>query len=97
LLNLLEIGDGTLRIAAPGRTKGVALQELHEEGVIDLSKTVYFGDGKNDVPAAEVIRQFGGVMVAVDTHCRELVDLASYTLPARGPEGLRRFLAGTFR
>ena len=96
-LNLLEIGDGTLRIAAPGRTKGVALQELHEEGVIDLSKTVYFGDGKNDVPAAEVIRQFGGVMIAVDTHCRELVDLASYTLPARGPEGLRRFLAGTFR
>ena len=96
-LNQLEIGDGTLRIAAPGRTKGVALQELHEEGVIDLSKTVYFGDGKNDVPAAEVIRQFGGVMIAVDTHCRELVDLASYTLPARGPEGLRRFLAGTFR
>jgi len=96
-LHLLEIGDGTLRIAAPGRSKGVALRELHEEGVLDLSKTVYFGDGKNDVPAAEVVRQFGGVMVAVDTHCRELVDLASYTLPARGPEGLRRFLAGTFR
>jgi hydroxymethylpyrimidine pyrophosphatase-like HAD family hydrolase len=96
-LHLLEIGDGTLRIAAPGRSKGVALQELHEEGIIDLSKTVYFGDGKNDVPAAQVIRQFGGVMIAVDTHCKELVDLASYTLPARGPEGLRRFLAGTFR
>ncbi len=96
-LHLLEIGDGTLRIAAPGRSKGVALKELHEQGIINLSKTVYFGDGKNDVPAAEVIRQFGGVMVAVDTHCRELVDLASYTLPARGPEGLRRFLAGTFR
>lgn len=96
-LHLLEIGDGTLRIAAPGRSKGVALQELHEEGVINLSKTAYFGDGKNDVPAAQVIRQFGGVMIAVDTHCRELVDLASYTLPARGPEGLRRFLAGTFR
>lgn len=96
-VHLLEIGDGTLRIAAPGRSKGVALQELHAEGVIDLSKTVYFGDGKNDVPAAHAVREFGGVMVAVDTHCKELVDLASYTLPARGPEGLRRFLAGTFR
>jgi hydroxymethylpyrimidine pyrophosphatase-like HAD family hydrolase len=96
-IHLLEIGDGTLRIATPGRSKGVALRELHEDGILDLSKTVYFGDGKNDVPAAEVVRQFGGVMVAVDTHCRELVDLASYTLPARGPEGLRRFLAGTFR
>ncbi len=96
-VQLLEIGDGTLRIAAPARSKGVALKELHDEGVLDLSKTVYFGDGKNDVPAAAVIRAFGGTTIAVDTHCRELVELASYALPGRGPEGLRRFLAGTFR
>jgi len=96
-VHLLEIGDGTLRIAAPGRSKGVALKELHDQGMIDLSKTVYFGDGKNDVPAAHVVREFGGVMIAVDTHCKELVELASYALPGRGPEGLRRFLAGAFR
>lgn len=97
LVHLLEIGDGTLRIAAPGRSKGVALRELHEAGAIDLARTIYFGDGKNDVPAAHVVREYGGSMIAVDTHCNELVQLSNFVLPQKGPEGLRRFLTSLFR
>lgn len=94
---LSEIGDGTLRIAAPGRNKGVALRELHEQGIINLSRTVYFGDGRNDIPAAQTVREHEGCIVAVDTHCRELVGLANYVTPAKGPEGLRRLLVSTTR
>ena len=96
-VRLLEIGDGTLRISAPERDKGVALAELHTQGVIDLSKTVYFGDGRNDIPAAQVVQANGGAIIVVDKHCPELMALASFITPAQGPEAIKQLLAATAR
>jgi hypothetical protein len=84
LLHLHEIGDGTLRASAPGLSKGKALETLHAQGVLDLSKVAYFGDGSNDVPAAAIIRQNGGIVVCVDTHCAALRALANFEAPAAG-------------
>jgi hydroxymethylpyrimidine pyrophosphatase-like HAD family hydrolase len=84
LLHLHEIGDGTLRASAPGLSKGNALQQLQVQGVLDLSKVAYFGDGSNDVPAAEKVRQHGGIVVCVDTHCAALRALANFEAPVGG-------------
>ncbi|MBN8548934.1 MAG: HAD family phosphatase [Deltaproteobacteria bacterium] len=94
-VQLLEIGDGTLRITVPGISKGSALQQLHEEGVLDLEKVVYFGDGHNDIPAAHVVRKGGGTVVAVDHHCQELMQLASHVTPLglTGPSAVTAILA----
>jgi hydroxymethylpyrimidine pyrophosphatase-like HAD family hydrolase len=94
LVHLTEIGDGTLRLSAPGINKGGSLLDLHEKKVLDLSRVVYFGDGRNDVPVARVIRAHNGYVVAVDRHCPELLELANYVTPARGPDGLERLLRG---
>lgn len=97
LVVLSEIGDGTLRISVPGRNKGVALRELHEHGTLDLSRAVYFCDGANDIPAARVMREYGGCVIAVDTHCPRLLEHATFTAPTKGPEAVRRILLSALR
>lgn len=92
LVQLTEIGDGTLRISVPGRSKGAALVELHNEGILNLAETVYFGDGRNDVPAAREIRKHGGFVVAVDRHCAELVACADHVCSGTGPQALQQLL-----
>ena len=92
LIQLTEIGDGTLRISVPGFSKGTALGHLHERADLDLSRTVFFGDGRNDLPAAHKIREKGGMVVAVDKRCRELTDLANYVCPGTGPTALQKIL-----
>jgi len=92
LLDLTEIGDGTLRISVPGRSKGVALIELDSEGIIDLQSTAYFGDGRNDLPAAKAVREKGGVVIAVDQQCQELLELANFVTEERGPDAIRQLI-----
>jgi HAD superfamily hydrolase (TIGR01484 family) len=92
LVELSEIGDGTLRVAAPGRSKGVALTELETEGHINLSRTVYFGDGANDIPAARMLRDRGGCVIAVNSRCQELVGLSNYVTPIHGPLGIQSLI-----
>lgn len=65
LIELFEVGNGSLRIIQPGITKGTGLELLQQEGYIDLSKTIFFGDANNDISAAKAVIDAGGVAVAV--------------------------------
>lgn len=86
-VQLLEIGDGTLRVSTPGQSKGAALHSLHKENSINLARTAYFGDGANDVEAARWVKYFGGTVIAADTRCTELTDIADFShLSLRGPD-----------
>ncbi len=102
MIELVEIGDGTLRASVPGRSKGVALGELHQSNVLDLGSTIFFGDGKNDVAAAQVVKAAGGWVVAVDHKCQTLVDEANFVtslptdlngLGTAGPKAIEGLLA----
>lgn len=92
LVQLVEIGDGTLRVSVPGVSKGSTLERLHHDGAIDLSKSIYFGDGRNDLPAASAIKSYGGGVIAVDNRCPELVALADFVPALKGPRALERLL-----
>jgi len=86
MVELVEIGDGTLRASVLGRSKGVALRELYEQNVLDLETTVFFGDGRNDVAAARIVKGGGGWVVAVDDKCEELVDEANFVTSSATPQ-----------
>lgn len=73
---LFESGNGTLRIIDKNITKGTGLLKLQEKQLLDLSRVIYTGNGLNDVPAAEVIKEFGGLVVAVGNANDELKELA---------------------
>jgi hypothetical protein len=64
----------------------VALRELHEQNVLDLGTTVFFGDGRNDVAAARIVKGGGGWIVAVDDKCKELVDEANFVISLATPQ-----------
>ncbi len=87
-----EIGDGTLRITIPGMSKGWGLEKLQRDGRLDLASCAYFGDGRNDVPAAEVIKANGGIVIAAAKTCPELVALADYAISIEGPAGMMSML-----
>ena len=89
--NLSEIGDGTLRASAHGISKGEALKRLFSSKVLDPKKTVYFGDGQNDVHAAKILRESGGDVVVANTYCSDLVKTGSFVLQT-GPNGIRELL-----
>ena len=97
LIDITEVGNGTLRFTPRGITKGVTLGQLHGEGAIDLSKTVFFCDGANDIAAARAILGHGGTVVCVHQHCSELMDLATFVTPEafRGPTAISRILQMT--
>ncbi len=73
---LFESGNGTLRIIDKNVTKGTGLLKLQEKQLLDLSRVIFTGNGLNDVPAAEVIKEFGGLVVAVGNAHDELKNLA---------------------
>ena len=94
LLELSEIGDGTIRIRPKNISKGTSLDRLHSARDIDLSKTIFFCDGMNDVPAAHTLKEKGGTVVCVDRHCQKLQELADYVVPEgnRGPHFVEQIL-----
>lgn len=92
IVQLSEIGDGTLRVSVRGRSKGSALTELHAQGALNLGTTVYFGDGRNDLPAAQAVRLHGGRVIAANSRCEELVQLADYVTGVPGPRGVEQLL-----
>ena len=98
-VELLEIGDGTLRCCPPGFNKGAALKQLHADGILNLRELVFFGDGRNDVPAALAVREAGGVVVATDLHCQDLINLADVRAPRAGfgPAFVEQLLRGLGR
>lgn len=78
LLEFREAGNGTLRIVQKGLSKEYALATLAAEGVVDLKKTVYVGDGLNDVAPAQLIAEAGGGVIAVANAVPQLKQKAVY-------------------
>jgi HAD superfamily hydrolase (TIGR01484 family) len=87
-LELFEVGDGTLRVLQPGLSKGSGLQLFQREGYIDLSKTVYFGDANNDIPAAQAVIRAGGVAIAVNNATQSFKDVATYVTHTQASSGI---------
>lgn len=87
-VEFLENGDGTLRLLQKGINKGTGLKTLAEEGVIDLSRTVYFGDANNDLAPARVIREAGGAVVSVANATRAFKGIASHVAFQPGGAGV---------
>ena len=92
LLALTEVGDGTLRVTAPRTNKGWGLQELARRGRLNLSGVAYFGDGFNDVPAAVVVKEHGGMVIAVGSSSPALLSLADFVTTGEGPESVAKIL-----
>jgi hypothetical protein len=71
-VELMEAGNGTLRLLETGLNKGSSLVRLG----FDLSRVVYFGNGFNDIPAARVVRAAGGRVLVTANTVVELKELA---------------------
>lgn len=85
---LKEVGNGTLRVVQRGFGKAPLLEQLHEQGVVDLSASLYCGDGLNDVDPAKVIKKYGGFVIAVNNACPELKAVADVTTEGTASDGI---------
>jgi HAD superfamily hydrolase (TIGR01484 family) len=85
-IEYMEVGNGTLRVLQNGLNKAVGISMLANRGILDLARTVYFGDGKNDIPAAELVLKGGGSVVCPSNGVHELQTIATYTTIQ--PDGL---------
>ena len=85
---LKEVGNGTLRIVQRGFGKAPLLEQLHEQGMVDLSASLYCGDGLNDVDPAKVIKKYGGFVIAVNNACPELKAVADVTTEGTASDGI---------
>ena len=77
-IEFLETDDGSLRLLQKGINKGTGLRTLAERGIIDLSRTVYFGDANNDISAAEVVLNGGGSIVALANATRGFKNVSTH-------------------
>ncbi|MBI3984435.1 MAG: HAD family phosphatase [Candidatus Levybacteria bacterium] len=77
-IEFLETGDGSLRLLQKGINKGTGLKTLVERGIIDLSRTVYFGDANNDISAAEIVSNGGGAVVALANATRGFKNVSTH-------------------
>ncbi|MFS8158611.1 MAG: HAD family hydrolase, partial [Candidatus Roizmanbacteria bacterium] len=87
-VDFFESGEGTLRILQKGIDKGTGLRMLSERSLIDLNKTVYFGDANNDLAPAQVILEAGGVVVSVANATGALKNISTYTTSGSGGAGV---------
>lgn len=78
LLEFRETGNGTLRIVQRGLSKESTLANLAAQGIVDLEKTIYVGDGLNDVAPAKLVSEAGGGVIAVANAIPELKQKAVY-------------------
>lgn len=85
---LKEVGNGTLRVVQRGFGKAPLLEQLHEQGVVDLSASLYCGDGLNDVDPARVIKKYGGFVIAVNNACPELKAVADVITEGTASDGI---------
>lgn len=85
---LKEVGNGTLRVVQRGFGKAPLLEQLHEQGVVDLSASLYCGDGLNDVDPSKVVKKFGGFVIAVNNACPELKAVADVTTEGTASDGI---------
>ena len=77
-----------LEVASPGVSKGMALRFVCERLGIDPQSTVAFGDGANDLELLSA----AGLGVAVVDADPALLEIADWTVPAVGEDGVAGFL-----
>lgn len=85
---LKEVGNGTLRIVQRGFGKAPLLEQLHEQGVVNLGSSLYCGDGLNDVDPAKAVKKYGGFVIAVNNACPELKAVADLTADGVASDGI---------
>ena len=85
---LKEAGNGTLRVVQIGYGKAPFLEKLHDQGAVDLSASLYCGDGLNDVDPAKVVKKYGGFVIAVNNACPELKSVADVTTEGVASDGI---------
>lgn len=69
---------GFCDITNPTCTKGNAVKEVSKMMSIDLKNAVVFGDSENDISMFDVVRQAGGIAIAVDNAMPGLKSHANY-------------------
>jgi hydroxymethylpyrimidine pyrophosphatase-like HAD family hydrolase len=84
---LLEAGNGTLRIIKTGVNKGSGFNFLNVSG-IDLSQVIYSGDQLNEVPAVRTIKEHGGTVVLPSNHHVNLRQYADYISEEPSSDGI---------
>lgn len=87
-IELFETGDGSLRVMQKGTNKGTGIKSLAEKGLVDLSKTVYFGDANNDLVPAYLVLEGGGSVVAVANATKDFKSVATHTTYQRAGHGV---------
>lgn len=92
LLDFKEAGNGTLRVLEKGKSKEWALATLAEKGILDLSRTVYSGDGLNDVDAMTLVTKSGGAGIAVANAIPDLKKVATYNCKKNASHGISEAL-----
>ena len=91
-LELSSSLPGNLEINAPGATKGAALAALCQALSLDLSQTMAFGDGTNDLA---MLRQ-AGTGVAMANAAPETLAAADLVAPSNQEDGVAKVLARWF-
>jgi hydroxymethylpyrimidine pyrophosphatase-like HAD family hydrolase len=93
-LELVESGDGSLRVIEKGKSKASTLSLFHKEGLIDLSHTIYVCDGENDVPPAILVKEHGGAVVAVSNATPKLKEIADVVAGRDASRGVTEVFSG---
>jgi len=82
-----EVGNGTLCANQKDINKATGLLYTG----IDLSGVIFVGDGYNDVPVAQLLREAGGIVIAVANAVSELKDIAHYVTKEPSSHGVLEF------
>lgn len=96
-VDLHEAGNGTLRVIERGFSKATGLRGLQARRDIDLSRTLYIGDGLNDVEAAVLVREQKGVVIAVANAHPDLKQIANIVTEAPASHGIVEVLEKVVR
>ncbi|MDZ7587498.1 MAG: HAD hydrolase family protein [Patescibacteria group bacterium] len=91
---LKEVGNGTLRVVQIGVGKASLLEQLHQQGAVDLGASLYCGDGLNDVDPAKIVKKYGGTVVAVANACPELKAIADVVADGVASDGVVEVFQG---
>lgn len=92
---LKEVGNGTLRVVQIDVGKASLLEQLHQQGAVDLGASLYCGDGLNDVDPAKTVKKYGGTVVAVANACPELKAVADVIADGVASDGILNVFAGS--
>jgi len=95
-LKAFEAGNGTLRIVPKNISKHHTAGLLHSFRIIDLSSSIFVGDGPNDILLARKIQEKGGGVIAVANAVDELKEVADYITESSSGIGFAEAISKIF-